>query len=190
MDFAKSGMRVFTNLLSWCAHRLVQVDVSAGDDRVSSLSDLALKVDSVAVLAVQPHVGLDGLTRRDWLGKSDLDALEVLNLTIAELVEYVLHSDTERAESVKDRLVEAENSTERWIDVQGVEITVETVQSSLVDSGLLFHRGVWLAVEFLGRVGFDDLVRIAFAAETATSDCERDELVQGDLFVVLVVQLD
>lgn len=62
------------------------------------------------------------LARDDRSGEADLDILEG-----TKVLEHVFAGNTERAEPVKDRLVETAHLGKAWVDVQRVVVARQTV---------------------------------------------------------------
>lgn len=117
-----------------------QLSTSTADSQFARLLDLSLEQDGVADL---PHLCDEGLARQHDACEADLDVLEG---TVG--LQDVLTGDTKAAQAVENRGRETTDFAELRVDVEGVEVAGETVDSGLLFCCALLDNGVWGA---LGR---------------------------------------
>lgn len=166
----------------------LELDSGVGDDNGITFDSTDLEEDLVALA---PHGGLEGLAGVDSLGEADLDVLELGGVVVAVGVEDVLTGNTERAETVEDWDIEPTNGSHFGVNVEGVPVTRETVESSLILGGLLLNNKVGLAGgDLVGSGGGTTVSSVLLASEATGATDEHSELVDADIVALLVGGLD
>ena len=168
----------------------MQINIGSRNNHHCRFHDSHLKVNAApARLPLQPHARLNALSGHYRLGKSGLHRLEQRDVRVAKDSQDVLDGQTKGAQAMQDRLVEAQDPAEGGIDVEGIQVAIQSVQCCLVDCCLFCSDLVRFPGHFLAG-HFDLFVGVALATKVATSNKECYELVQCYLCATLIEQLN
>jgi len=94
-------------------------DGCVGNGEDVALDNLDLVNDLVALL---PHLGLEGLAGEDVLGEAHLDRLDAGGVRIAVRKQDVLGRDAKRAQTVQNGHVKATHLSKRGVEVERVAV--------------------------------------------------------------------
>lgn len=106
-----------------------------------------------------------------------------MEINVPILLNNMLSSDTEEAKTVQDRHFEASDSRESRVNVKGIPITTQSVQSSLLFRCLFLGDGVGSSAWwFIRHGGVSPFLHRPRPAETTRAPHENRALVVEDVF--------